>query len=248
MIKILKDPGGVTSLSGDEIEHLKPLAESLEEDRLIAFVEHLNRVEEELRRSTYPRYLLEVAMIKMARIQPLQEFRRILSELESLEQKLSQTGDPAGKDRLSVPVERRKAGSTNHSTSTENSTVNWESMVKRAHEISPPEGSVLEQGFLEVMEGKHFVIGFKNRLHYDRAEKKKEKILQIFKDLLHRDLSLEFSLHEKSETSPLTLTEKKKDEQVKKREKVHRESLQHHVVQEAVKIFHGRVMEVREYQ
>jgi hypothetical protein len=65
--------------------------------------------------------------------------------------------------------------------------------------------------------------------------------------MLHRDLSLEFSLHEKSETSPPTLTEIKKDEREKKREKIHRESMQHRVIQEAVKIFHGRVMEVREY-
>jgi RNase H-fold protein (predicted Holliday junction resolvase) len=97
------------------------------------------------------------------------------------------------------------------------------------------------------MEGDRLVIGFKNSLHYDRAEKKKEKILQIFKEMLHRDLSLEFSLHEKSETSPPTLTDIKKDEREKKREKIHRESMQHRVIQEAVKIFHGRVMEVREY-
>ncbi len=256
MIKILKSPGSVTPLSEEEIEKLRPLTTAIDEDRLFAFVEHLDRTEADVRRSTHPRIVLEVALVKMTRIRPLREFKEILAQLEVLEQKVDAGGSGENRCLHQKPnsVEKKKPESSSKKpavqddlSSSRSAAIDWEKIVSHANRVYPLVGSILEQGFLKKAEPHRAIIGFKKKIHYDMAKEKQKKILEMFGSFLQRDLSLEFSLHNGTEPDQKTLTEKKEEEIRKKKEQLEQENLGNHIVQDALKIFKGKILEVRDF-
>jgi hypothetical protein len=69
----------------------------------------------------------------------------------------------------------------------------------------------------------------------------------MFRSFLQRDQGLEFSLHNGAEPGQKTLTEKKDEQTRKKKEQLEQESLGNHIVQDALKIFQGQILEVRDF-
>ncbi len=253
MIRILKSPEKITNLSSEEIARFKESAEILDEGRLIAFVEELSRLEDALRRTTTPRFLLEVALVKMTRMQPLRAFREVAAQLEVLEERLAPGLARAGGKATPRPTGKKKprqevhSGKRSSSPLPESALPDWETMVAHAHKISLPVGSILEHGFLKSAEGNRVEIGFTKKIHLDMARRKSKQIGEILQGYLHRELVVELVLHNQPDSVPLTLQEKKKESVRVRKEQLKQESLQHRVVREAVKVFHGRVTEVREF-
>ncbi len=252
MIKILEAPEKITSLSQEEIARLKVSADALDEGRLIAYVEHLNRTEEALRRTTTPRFLLEVALVKMTRMQSLQEFQEIAAQLQALEQRLASGQEMTGKKEASEPTGKKSASLAAPDRGgasgpvPERSDLDWEAMVRHAQKDSPPVGSILEHGFLKSTRGEHIEIGFTKEVHLDMAQRKAGKIREILKGFLGGELSLDLSLHTQPDSMPLTLREKQEESIRRRKDQLKEESLKNRIVQEAVKIFDGRITEVRE--
>jgi DNA polymerase-3 subunit gamma/tau len=257
MIKILKEPGDVVDLSKEEIEKLKPLVAMLEEDRLVGFIEHLSGTEQEVRRSSHPRILLEMSLVKMTRIQPLREFREVLMHLENLEKKfrgkgpseeeaLDQENADSHKERGETSQQENPPTRGHGSYRASSGSLDWEGVVNHANKVYPPVGSLLENGFLEKIETHRVIIGFKKKIHYAMAKEKREKILEMLESLLQKELKLEFSFRNGTQSAPPTLTEMKEARELKQKERLHKESLGNHVVQEALRIFKGKVLEVRD--
>ncbi len=252
MIKILQDPTSVTALSDEEIGARRPAADAIEEDRLLGFMEHLNRTEEAVRRSTHPRFVLEVALVKMTRMEPLRDFKTLLSQIESLEQRLgcssgSSASEVGADNRVSAPRSARRAEPPAQPDAQVDGNINWEAVVGFANSESPVVGSILEQGFLDKADEGRIVIGFKKKIHYDIALEKREKVQEVLGRFLNRPLTVSFDLHNGRDTERQTLKEKKDARVRKHHAKVEKENLDHPVVQEALKIFKGRVLEVREF-
>ncbi len=253
MVKIMPDPVSVTALSEEEVGALRPSVEALEEDRLLSLLEHLNRTEEAVRRSTHPRFVLEVALVKMTRLEPLREFKALLAQIDSLEQRLgSSAGAARPKARAQHPAAPARSVRETKGAPPPNpkgpDTIDWEAVVEFANTESPVVGSILEQGFLENADEKGIVIGFKKKIHYNRALKKQDVVRDVLGRYLNRQqLSLTFALHNGSDTERQTLKEKKDARARREHAKVTKENLDHPVVQNALKIFKGRILEVREF-
>jgi len=253
MIKILKSPKTVIHIEGEEIDKLRPISESVEEGRLLAFIEYLNKTEEELRRSAHPRTILEVVLVKMTRIQPLQEFKEILGTLEALEQKFHGGDLSGGRPPAQNPAVKKtgSAGSVpeqGHQSGKEApAPFDWEKIVNHANTVNPLIGSILEHGFLEKAEPHKMVIGFKKKIHYDMAKGKEQKINEIIKGRMQGGFALTFCLQNGAETGKKTLTEKKEDLKREKKNELLQEHLGNHVVQEALRIFKGQVQDVRDF-
>jgi len=78
------------------------------------------------------------------------------------------------------------------------------------------------------------------------AQRKAGKIREILKGFLGGELSLDLSLHTQPDSMPLTLREKQEESIRRRKDQLKEESLKNRIVQEAVKIFDGRITEVRE--
>jgi DNA polymerase-3 subunit gamma/tau len=249
MVKILKDPKSIISLSDEETAKLKSIAAGIEEDRLLAYVEHMNKIDDEIRRSTHPKILLELALVKMTRIQPLRDFKEILTQIEALEERLQPNLKQPGQNKKKRDDTPNEPPSDQYGQSSNASqmTLRWEEVVAHANKVNPLVGSILEHGFLEKIENQRVIIGFKKKIHFHMAEEKKDKIRRILENFMHKDLKVDFSLTNGKASPHQTLTEKKEEQRIKKQEQLHKENVQNHVVQEALKIFNGKVLEVRDF-
>lgn len=258
MIKILKSPESVTSLSEEDIARLRPIAGRIEEDSVVSFIEHLNKTEEEVRRSTHPKILLELALIKMARTQPLREFKEILTQIEALEQRLAHGRDEdvppepqrnrqSGGKPVEHAMHKESSDSIDPSLTSRMRPIDWEKIVSHANRLYPPIGSLLEHGFLKQIDQRRLVIGFKKKIHYEMAQEKREKILEILGNFVGGDPAVRVSFENGSEAPLKTLKEQKEEKVRRSKEKVTTENLKTHVVQEALRIFKGRILDVRDF-
>ncbi len=257
MIKVLKDPDPVVSLSREETDDLQKVCDRIEEDRLLGFMEELTRAGEQIRNSSHPRFALEMTLIRMTRIESLLGFQQILVRLEELEKRISSgdsvkmsqkdsaKGKMSGKGTASGTEKDRPFSSVSEPPIEVES--DWEAIVNCANQASPVAGSILEQGFLEKEETGLLVIGFKKKIYYDMAVEKKDRIRGVLRRCLNRELTIRFAHHDGKETASKTLTEKKKEKRHQEKEKIRKESLENYVVQEALKVFQGKILEVRDY-
>ncbi|MDX1764478.1 MAG: DNA polymerase III subunit gamma/tau [bacterium] len=255
MIKMLKEPRKVLSLADEEIATLKPRAQRIEEDRLLAFLEHLNRAEEEVRRSTHGRFVLEVALIKMTRIEPLQAWNEVIKKMEELEARLGPGGGSSGMVREPEAVRPAApgpiAGEAKETPTTLSSrtggAIDWDRVVHLAQQENPVIGAVLEHSFLEKEEKGVLVVGFKKTIHYEMALAKAAKVADVLQRTIKRDLKIEFRVHEQKESGGMSPQEKREAVQKNQQVKRHRESLDNRVIREALKVFNGKILEVREF-
>jgi len=80
-------PAGSALLAGlvpEERERLRPLAEAFSEDDLLRTLDLLSRLEGELRQATDPRVTLELALLKLAQMRRLMPFAELVARVERL--------------------------------------------------------------------------------------------------------------------------------------------------------------------
>jgi len=93
LLKVSRNPGPLVALPKEELELLKKEAEKFQFDQLNYLFSLLLKGEEEVAQSTFPRTMLEMTLIRMATLKPIQPIEEILKKLERLEE----TGpSPAG--------------------------------------------------------------------------------------------------------------------------------------------------------
>ncbi len=98
-------PGDSALLAGlvpEERERLKPLAEDFSEDDLLRTLDLLARLDGELRQATDARVTLELALLKLAQMRRLMPFAELVARVESLAVGLP----PAEPPRAAAPVPR----------------------------------------------------------------------------------------------------------------------------------------------
>ncbi|MGD0915790.1 MAG: DNA polymerase III subunit gamma/tau [Thermodesulfobacteriota bacterium] len=85
LMKVSQHPEGLMELPEDELVVLRKLSERFDFDQLNHLFSLLLKGENEVAQSTFPRTMLEVALIRMATLRPLLPIDEILRKLEKLE-------------------------------------------------------------------------------------------------------------------------------------------------------------------
>lgn len=88
VVKLAKEPERLMDVSDKELSDLQEMAKDQSLDTLERIFDHLARINEELGKSSQPRLLLEITLIKMATTPPLVPMEELIARLEDLEQKL----------------------------------------------------------------------------------------------------------------------------------------------------------------
>jgi DNA polymerase-3 subunit gamma/tau len=92
LIKVSQHPEGLMELLEEEMEILKKQADKFEFDQLNHLFNLLLKAEEEMAQSTFPRTMLEMALIRMATFHPLLPIDDILKKLERVGRTHSEGG------------------------------------------------------------------------------------------------------------------------------------------------------------
>ena len=240
---MIKDPGQLIDLPDGEIAELKTLSDGFSQDELQQLFAILSRGEEELKRSSSPRLSLEMTLIKMATLRPLIPVSELLERVKGLEEGLGVRG--LGKKEVekmrSLEAEKKISTSQplNLSASVSEEKVEahieleepgdtWKSFMQLVRKKRPPLASKLEHGRLIELSDTEVRVGFDKGIYLDMISKEDIKALE---EMLNGYLSRSM----KVAIVPL-VKESKAHEPVKK------EQPRQPIIEEALKVFGGRIV------
>jgi DNA polymerase-3 subunit gamma/tau len=148
-----KDPEGFKSLldlPDQEMEDLKNQAAGVTPDALMDYFDILAAGEEEVARSTYPRFALEALLVRLANLPKALPVAELIGRLEALEKKLSPgEARPPRPDRPaqapSRPEPQNKSDSPEREVSATDKTEVWKQFVAFVNKEKKLLGSYLEK-------------------------------------------------------------------------------------------------------
>jgi DNA polymerase-3 subunit gamma/tau len=89
VVKMAKSPGQIIELPAADIEAIKQQAGSAESEHLLMLFDTLSRTLEDMRRSPYQRFTIEIGLIKACNLAPLKPLGEVLEMMKALEARIT---------------------------------------------------------------------------------------------------------------------------------------------------------------
>ena len=249
-----------------EAKDLKEQADGVSFEDLHRLFQVLLRGEELVARTPFPRVVLEMTVVEMARLDSLLPVEEILSRVEQLEDTLSQKGfgartiPPNAKPENKVGGKSESRGKLEEEAAAETSPKpegvevgeedmrQWGEFLAFVRGENPILASFLTQGHLVRLDDACLEIGFaKGSFAFDKVSER--SMLQLLEESARRHFKQELQV--KITSSTVSKAEKKTskpstpDGETDLVRHLKREALGNPVVQEAIEVFQGRIIEVK---
>ncbi len=251
VIKVSEEPQQLIDLTESELNDLKEQAGKASTSTLQQFFHFLLRAEEELRRSSNPKLVLEMALLRLVQLPQVMDIGTIISQLQSLEQRISGTVEPAasvlvGEEEVGAhdfPSDyvRSEKDEPEPTVDARSLTARWKDLLKSMRQEKPALAASLERASVSEPHPDHLELDFSGH-EFDYEMVKEMENLSLLKRL-GRELfgeRVEFSLKpggEGGRTEQKVRTARQRRQQQK--------ALKHPLVTEALEIFGGEIVEVR---
>ena len=264
VIRSVKKPEEILELTAAELEELGKQSLHVTaldiQRRLTLFI----KAESEMAYASFPRLIVEMALLKAALLAPLVPIQELMEKIKSLETaavhtpslpweaRVSAAPPPQPTEPLRAPTSAPSHPVTTASTSPQaaGGNTDWGSFVSFANEKDRQLGSVLEHGSPLKQQSGLMEIGFPAGSYYLTAAQDAEFIDDVQKlactftgeNTTIRVKSIEAGFAE----APLSLAEKKKSDAEQHLEALKREVENHPVIKEAERVFGCQITDVRE--
>lgn len=225
-------------LPDHEISQLRRQAQEVSPEDLHLWFDILVKSEEEIRRTAYPRYLLELLLVKMARLDRTQDIEAILEKIRSMRE--APPGPSREGDRRDSPP--FAPGPAPLSASDPGVSLRqWEGFLGHVRAHRPALAAILEQGrFIESSGQGRIRVAFSKAFHVERIrEQELNGALEgLCQDFFRGPFKVVPVLEEQGTSS--------RDNHVRQRQHQMQVAAKvHPLVQEALEIFDGRIVEIR---
>ena len=265
IVKISKDPAKLMDLSPDEGEVLKKQVKDSEVETLQRLFDVWLKAEEEINRSSQPHVVLEMILLKMVYLKGLVPLDDALAKLSDLEKRFSgrKVASESGVVRplTSKPVEYEETQDSGGEPSQleegaaavpdgglEGDGPNqvWEKFMAFAKKEKRMLAGILEHGHLLNLDEEKIELGFASNSFFlesaNDAENKKQ-LKDICEKFFGRSMQVKVSpVKEEVNNQSQVLARGRAKEKENNSEK---EALQHPLVDEALSIFDGKIVEVK---
>ncbi len=267
VVKIGGDPKQLTDLQGKEIEDLVSQSEEFSLEQIHRLFTILLKSEEDISRSTFPKVIMELALVKMATLRPLVPLDEIMDKLNELESSLTgyssnmtigELGGEEGPDsQTGVPPISVEEGEEVHLDSAKemgkedpgkaNLEENWAKLIDYIKAQNPILGSFLRYGRLLRLDDEKIEIGFEKGSFYLEKmseEGNRKQCEEVCRNFFKKELKIVFRdfAGEMSGTG----AEKGENEEPTDRERhLRKEAMENPVIREAVKIFDGTIEDIK---
>jgi len=239
--KVTPQVSGILPLADYEAAQLKEQAARLSAEDLQAWFDILCRAEEEMRRSAFPRYVLEMLLVRMATLEHLADLEQVLESLARL-------GDEAARGHREVPpcpepVEQtcgQEASQEPQAASKQITGETWAAFLEHVRAQRPALASVLEQArFMGCSEADLVRLGFPSRFHVDTVSQgEQSRSLEAFcKEFFGRKVRVAALLDGQLQC---------RENHARQQMMVELEARAHPLVQKAVEVLGAKVVEVRQ--
>jgi len=270
-----REASGLIDLPEEEIRDLAVQAEKFSREEIHALFRALLAAHEEAARSAFPRLILEMTLTRVARRKPVLSVEEVVEKLQVMEERLlagGVTATPASSlpavpppvKRLAVPEEveeeeeeaeevpeaaaaaEETGGETAGGLSGETQE-SWREFVSFAKKKKPPFASLLEQGRPLILEESRLEVGYpKKSFCLERMQETDNlNFLQnLSREFFKRNLQVKVTGVNPAALPRGPAPESPGEKKNSKREK-EEEALNHPLVREAINVFGGRVVEIK---
>ncbi len=239
VVASVKTPANLVDASSAELESLKHAATKLPAGLLEMLFDRFARTAEEVSRSPVPRFVLEVGLIELMRVEPLEDLSGLIGKLEALEQRVEKGGGHSSGG--SSPSPQQSTVNSQQSTSpAEPSTVdrqpstsaapkiptNFTDLVEALITIEPRLSQLAQSRKIEWTDQK-LTLGFDKDFAADGIRERVVQLRTALKTILGKELAVEIIVGalEPARSETLIEVEQRKDDE--DREKRRQEAITH---------------------
>ncbi len=268
VVHIAESPEALLDLPKHELDDLTEQRTTFDLRRIQQCFAILLQSDAELSHSTFPKLILEMALLKMVDIQPVIAMDEILNRLEAMEERLSRaepdlmeqydtpvshTPKPSNGSRLegtpadsdSTAVFDKAHNKDTPSDSPENLEATWKSLLDSTRRENPILAALLAHGRLVALDDRVIEIGFtRGSFYYERIQEEENRraTAEICRSFFQRELQLSFSILGKTSESSST---KRWQHDTDRDRHLKKEVLENPVVKDALEIFDGEIEEIK---
>jgi len=264
IIRSVQKPGEILDLAEAELDELRQQAGEQSAGDIQRRLALLVKAEGEMAHSSFPRLLLEMALLKMAALQPVVPIQQLLERIKHLEtgiahttpelwsapattvQPVPKTAPPAVQESI-VPRVAVAASAASHGGG-------WERFVTFCLEQKPALGAILEHGSPLSYAPDRIEIGFPEDSYFLTSMQdldNKKAVDALAAQFMHQPTIIKITAigavdSAAGDATPRSLAEKKKYDEEQRRELMVREVHGHPVVQESLRVLGGEIVEIKE--
>ena len=255
--KVVTEPAELLDMVGDELQALQVLAEEASLESLQRIVTLLLKLQTELAGSPYPLLSLEMALVRLASLPPMEDLARLLGRLEALERRLASgvalPAAPVATGRT-VPPPSAPPPAEGFSKKPDPPAAplprarGWEGLVEEVKKNRPMVGSILEHGRLLRLEPPALEIGYQegsfHLAHFQDADNRQavEAIARLYFD--HPVMLRVVALTADRQDAPPSLAEARQAQESDRQRRLREDALNHPALKAVQEIFGGEVKNV----
>lgn len=257
IIRSVPKPQDILDLAEAELDQLQQQAGEQQSSDIQRRLTLLVKAEAEMAHATFPRLLLEMALLKMAALQPVMPIAQLLDRIKHLETGVASTPEllSAAAPIKQVQQSPQRAESAVPKTAQPAATAQsggWERFVTFCLEQKPAVGAILEHGSPLTYAPDRIEIGFPEGSYFLNSMQdsdNKRAVDELAASFMHQATVVKICpirpVDDQSE-SPGSLAEKKKRDAEQRSAEIRREVTEHPVVQEALRVLEGEIVEIKE--
>ncbi|WP_277057335.1 DNA polymerase III subunit gamma/tau [Trichlorobacter lovleyi] len=257
IIRSVPKPGEILDLAEAELEELRQQAGEQSAADIQRRLTLLVKAESEMAHASFPRLLLEMVLLKMATLQPVLPIQQLLDRIKHLETGVAQTtpelwaAPKQAAARPVTPVRHEQPPVQQPAASAPQGGGGWERFVAFCLEQKPALGALLEHGSPLAYAPDRLEIGFPEGSYFLNSLQdpdNKQAVDALAAQYMHQPTVVKIvSIAAVADgNSPCSLAEKKKHDEEQRRESIQREVKEHPLVQEALRVLGGEIVEIKE--
>jgi DNA polymerase-3 subunit gamma/tau len=235
LVKLSPRAGEILGLAPEVMRDLEQRAARVEISQLELALRFLMDAEGEMRRASQPRYVLEMALVRMAEARGLQSLGSLVKRLESLEERLGVVpGQPAPAPQPGLFTAQEKADPPSPPPAAIGPGDRWHEVRRRIGSERRSLGVLLAEAEV-ALEGETLTLTFANGNHFARSTLEDPEV----RSLLASTISTVYGRR-------LQVAYRFLPSAGKQEEAARMPARNHPLVREALEVFGGRIVEVEE--
>lgn len=253
VMKVSNEPQKLVDLTDAELVELKEQADKVSRSTLQQFFHFLLRGEEEIRRSSNPKLVLEMSLLRLVQLPQVMDMDKVIAQMQKLEQRIATGGQPATEPSISEEdLDQPKVSSFNYKQTEEDETADpkavadsplakWQDLLEKMRQEKPALAASLER--VSVREPKPDVIELDFNGHeFDYEMVKERESFGLLNRVAREIFGEEIKVSLKAGGEEIRRKQRGKTDRQRLQQQ---KALKHPLVTEALEIFGGEIVEVK---
>jgi len=252
VMKVSNEPDKLVDLTDAELAELKEQAEKADSSTMQQFFHFLLRGEEEIRRSSNPKLVLEMSLLRLVQLPQVMDMDKVISQIQKLEQRIAKgdqppaefykSGEDLGQQRVSYNYTQTEEVETADPKNVADSPlIKWQDLLEKMRQEKPALAASLER--VSVREPKSDLIELDFNGHeFDYEMVKERESFGLLNRVAREIFGHEIKISLKAGGEEIRREQRGKTDRQRLQQQ---KALKHPLVTEALEIFGGEIVEVK---